>query len=351
MVLPRRSYHKYVHTLTHSHCVHQSVKLLMRPPARMQPECPMFSSHMVDIKLPIRDIQSDIIDPLVRSIDSSSSSRRTASACVEELAIDTHSKKKQSILLLDSITSNTAIAMPIKEICRQCRAVNPDIIIIIDGAHALFTVPIYLGDRSEEEEQEEESLSSLIDIYITNNHKWMCSTKGSGLLWMKDKYSEYFDPLVVSHGYIRSAPVPVPVSGDVYNMEKKANTPSLASSPQSHGDEDYRLLNGLVWDGCRDYNSILSLPLTILAWNLINYYLMLNDGHSIGEDPSSTSSSSTTTPKVWNGPQVLQNEYIRSRNNLLLRSARMHLIERWSISDEDFPYMYDTYEPIPMTLV
>jgi selenocysteine lyase/cysteine desulfurase len=60
---------------------------------------------------------------------------------------------------------------------------------IIDGAHALGNLPDLDITR----------YTLHPDAYITNLHKWLCTPKGTALLWVSPSIQEKVKPLVMSH--------------------------------------------------------------------------------------------------------------------------------------------------------
>lgn len=90
------------------------------------------------------------------------------------------------LLLLDHITSATGFIMPVEPIIQEFN--NRGIDTLIDGAHAPGMVKLQL-----------EKLGAT--YYTGNCHKWICSPKGSALLYVRPDKIESIRPPIISHGY------------------------------------------------------------------------------------------------------------------------------------------------------
>ncbi len=93
------------------------------------------------------------------------------------------------VIFLSHITSATAQRLPIEAICQ--RAGQAGILSIIDGAHAPGQIDLDL-------------CALQADIYTGNCHKWLCSPKGAGFLYVKPEKQSLIEPLVIGWGLSRS---------------------------------------------------------------------------------------------------------------------------------------------------
>lgn len=174
------------------------------------------------------------------------------------------------LAVLDHITSNSGLVLPIQELVTACKAIG--VPVLVDGAHGFASQELEVEVEAEAEEDgagggagaeagggsgsstrsaaasskspgRQTWLARLLDsgavAYITNCHKWACSSKGLGLL-------------VLSHALAPQPP----------------GTPAAATCIRapviSHGYGS-GFTNEWMWDGARDYSAAVSFP-DLLAW-------------------------------------------------------------------------------------
>ena len=94
------------------------------------------------------------------------------------------------VIYLSHITSPTALIFPVEDICRRARKAG--IISVIDGAHAPGQIPLDM-----------ERIGA--DFYAATCHKWMCTPKGSGFLYVRPEHQWPIEPLIVSWGWTEGA--------------------------------------------------------------------------------------------------------------------------------------------------
>lgn len=105
-----------------------------------------------------------------------------ADGCVDAVANAVTDRTR--VVLLDHITSSTALVLPIERIVPALAARG--ITVIIDGAHAPGQIALDIGAL----------LALGVTWYAGNNHKWLCAPKSSGFIVGMTAPR----PVVISHG-------------------------------------------------------------------------------------------------------------------------------------------------------
>ena len=145
------------------------------------------------------------------------------------------------LVVIDHITSNTALEMPIEKLGRLIKKYNDNITVVIDAAHSLYSQKISINDNGLGNTTNISNIQSFCDFWITNTHKWLCNNKGCAYVWVHPRRMDNIRPLIISHGFSPSLDTIFPASG--------------------------KLLSSFTWDGCRDYTSILTSTSAINLWN------------------------------------------------------------------------------------
>lgn len=89
------------------------------------------------------------------------------------------------LALVDHVTSSTGMLMPLAELIEMFH--GRGVAVLVDGAHAPGMIPLDI-----------EALSP--DYYTGNCHKWICSPKSAGFLYVRPGLQNEVRPAVISHG-------------------------------------------------------------------------------------------------------------------------------------------------------
>ncbi|KAL4166883.1 hypothetical protein KRP22_012371 [Phytophthora ramorum] len=127
------------------------------------------------------------------------------------------SGRRVSLVVVDHITSNTAVTMPVKDIVQRCHARGNGVPVLVDGAHGLLNLKLELDDID-------------ADYYVGNCHKWFCSARGAAFLHVARENGPPIQPRVISHGFFDG------------------------------------MQSAFMWTGLQDYSAWLALPQTLAFW-------------------------------------------------------------------------------------
>ncbi|MFG0328297.1 MAG: aminotransferase class V-fold PLP-dependent enzyme [Phycisphaerales bacterium] len=92
--------------------------------------------------------------------------------------------RRTKIVVVDQVSSPTALAFPVAEIVKRCR--DAGVLCLVDAAHAPGAFEVDLDELAP-------------DFWTGNFHKWVCSPKGSAVLYVHPDHHAAIVPPVTSH--------------------------------------------------------------------------------------------------------------------------------------------------------
>jgi isopenicillin-N epimerase len=92
---------------------------------------------------------------------------------------------RTKIVVVDHVTAQTALVMPVAAVAAACRARG--VPVLVDGAHAPGARPLNVASLG-------------VDWYAANLHKWAHAPRGCGFLWASPERQSVLHPPIVSWG-------------------------------------------------------------------------------------------------------------------------------------------------------
>jgi isopenicillin-N epimerase len=138
---------------------------------------------------------------------------------------------KTKLLIIDQISSATAMAFPVREIAAAAR--EHDIPVLIDAAHVPGMLPVDVAAIG-------------ADFWVGNLHKWAFAPRGTALLAVAPAWRRRIEPLVVSWEQEAGFPLSVEFQG------------TLDYTPWLAAPTGLFTLRTLGWDAVRAHNADLA---------------------------------------------------------------------------------------------
>lgn len=153
------------------------------------------------------------------------------------LAIERAMTDRTRLLVLDHITSPTAVIFPLRKILELSASRGIDV--LVDGAHAPGMVDL--------------DVESLGAAYYTGNlHKWVCAPEGAAFLWVRGDRQRGIHPTTISH-FIDEG-----MAGEFAWQGTRDITPWLTAA------DSIDWFEALGWDAVRAHNHQLAIAVQVM---------------------------------------------------------------------------------------
>lgn len=143
---------------------------------------------------------------------------------------------KTRLAVIDHITSQSALILPVVEIARQCHARG--VAVLADGAHAPGAISFDIPSLG-------------VDWYVANLHKWMWTPRSSGILWAPPERQKDLHPAVISWGLDQGFTAEFDLPGTRDPSAHLAAPAAIAMMRELGVADVQRYNHALVWAGAR----------------------------------------------------------------------------------------------------
>jgi isopenicillin-N epimerase len=140
------------------------------------------------------------------------------------------------LAVIDHITSQSALILPIAEIARECHARG--VAVLADGAHTPGAIPLDIPSLG-------------VDWYVANLHKWMWTPRSSGILWAPSERQKDLHPAVISWGLDQGFTAEFDLPGTRDPAAHLAAPAAIAMMREFGVAEVQQYNHALAWNGAR----------------------------------------------------------------------------------------------------
>jgi len=163
----------------------------------------------VAIEYPVRD-SGDVIEAVVNAIT-----------------------PKTKLAIVDHVTAQTALVLPVASIARECHARG--VPVLVDGAHAPGSRHVDIGALG-------------VDWYSANLHKWMLAPRSCGILWAAPERQSILHSPIVSWGRDRGFLHEFEHTATLDPTSYLATPDAIALLQEWDFDACVAYMHGLAWD-------------------------------------------------------------------------------------------------------
>jgi isopenicillin-N epimerase len=143
---------------------------------------------------------------------------------------------RTKIVIIDHITSESALILPVAAIADHCRAKG--VAVLVDGAHAPGAIPLDIPSLG-------------VDWYVGNLHKWCWSPRSCAILWVDPDRQATVKPLSISWGYGEGFVHEFDWNGTKDPTAALAAPEGIAAMREIGLDAIRRHNHALAWEGAR----------------------------------------------------------------------------------------------------
>lgn len=143
---------------------------------------------------------------------------------------------RTALVVVDDVSAQTALVMPLAEIAAECRARG--VPVVVDGAHAPGSRPIDIPSLG-------------VDWYAANLHKWAHAPRGCGILWAAPERQSILQWPLISWGHGQGFLHEFELTATADPTSYLAAPEGIACLQDWDFDACVNYMRGLAWDAGR----------------------------------------------------------------------------------------------------